>query len=153
MSELKEKDTGISVSALKELLAENNRQNAENMRVIVEQMKKPTVLEQKELDAEAKKVLERNEERKANAAGQKMKLENKRVNQRVCNHKHRLTGQSHCVEIIVQNQPTYLLCQKNQCKIFPGTAPEGYTGTNIYDSRIFYEIAQTVNSNGSEILD
>lgn len=141
-----QKEAGISLAVLRELLAEQSRQNAEQMKIVIEELKKPTVLEQKKLDQEAKEILERNQDRKDNAAGMLKQIENKKFLQTTCSHKHR-NGGSHCVMVNVQNQPEYILCQLNQCKIRPGSAPQGYEGTDIYSTQLFNELFQTLPSN------
>lgn len=147
MSEQNKQETvNLSTSALKEILADQARQNAENLRTIVDELKKPTEIQQKELDRLDAEAKARQEERKANAGAQKQLIENKRFNQSVCSHKHR-HGNTHCVLVQVQHQPDYILCQKNQCKIRPGKAPEGYKGTDIYDTRLYNEIFQTLPGN------
>jgi hypothetical protein len=142
----KEETVTLTTSALKEILADQASQNADNLRTIVEELKKPTVLEQKELNRLDRETKDRQEERKANSDAQKQKIENKRLNQQICSHKHR-DGNSHCVLVQVQHQPDYILCQKNQCKIRPGKAPDGYKGTDIYDTRLYNDIFQTLPGN------
>jgi hypothetical protein len=137
---------GISLRDLKEILAEQARQNAEQMKTVIEELKKPTLLEQKQLDAEAKAILEKNQERKENAAGMLIKIENKRAVQRICSHKHR-TGQSHCVYIMEKTGPGYILCQKEQCKIRPEPAPKNYNGDDIFDTALFNRLFQEMPSN------
>lgn len=141
-----QQEGGVSLALLREILAEQSKQNAEQLKIVIEELKKPTVLEQKKLDEEAQAILDRNQERKENAAGMLKQIENKKFLQSTCSHKHR-NGGSHCVLVQVQNQPEYILCQLNQCKIRAGVAPPGYTGMDIYSTQLFNELYQTLPSN------
>jgi hypothetical protein len=87
-------DTEIKVSLkdLKEILAEQSRQNAEQLKTVIEELRKPTVLEQKQLDKEHEELLQKNQERKDNAAAMIAKRESKRNLQRICSHKQKRTG-------------------------------------------------------------
>jgi len=137
----------VSLSALKAILAEQARINAENTQKLIAELRKPTVMEQKELDREAKELESRNQERKDNAAGILQQMEYKKANQRACSHLHR-DGNSHCVYIMEKPpSPGYILCQKHQCKIRPGVEPENYKGTDIYDTVMFNRMFQTLPSN------
>ena len=141
-------EKSISLSDLKQILADQARQNAEQLATVIQELKKPTVLEQQQLDREKAELLAKNEERKANAQGQKQILAEKRAIQRICSHKHARTGDSHCVFIHERSGPGYLLCQKNQCIIRPGVQPkENYNGTDIYDTALFNRILQEMPSN------
>ena len=113
----------------------------------VKAAKEPSVIEQRQLDAEQKELEAKNEERKSNAAQQLEIIANKRMTQSICSHQHR-DGNSHCVYIMEKSGPGYILCQKNQCKIRPGVKPEkNYNGTDIYDTALFNKLFQSLPSN------
>lgn len=154
-------ETGaVSVEQLKEILAEQQRMFAQQTAALIEAMKKPTVMEQKALDKEAAELLARNEERKANAAGMKIKRDSDRASKRTCRHQHP-KGDTHCVWIQERSGPGYILCQMNQCIIRPepapkvshGRGPDGkeiwveYDGDDIYDTAEFNRLWQTLPSN------
>ena len=141
-----ENSGSITVEQLKEILAAQQKMFAEQTAQLVEAMKKPTVMEQKELDKQAAEILAKNQERKDNAAGMKAKRDADRWAKHSCNHTHP-NGNTHCVYI----QPTrldggYILCQKNQCIIRPEPAPANYDGDDIYDTRQFNRLFQSLPS-------
>jgi hypothetical protein len=147
---MSENVNGISKADLKEILTAVAALNAENQRELIAELKKPTVLEQKELDAEAQRLRDANEDRKTNSAGVLHQMKQKRVSQEICSHKHPSAhgGQSHGVHVTEQGNPYgYILCQKCQVKIRPGKAPEGYQGLDVYDTRAFNLILQDLPSN------
>lgn len=145
MSESKE--GSVSLKDLKEILADQAKQNAEQLKTVIEELRKPTVLEQQKLDREAKEILDKNQERKENGAALLIKIENQRLTQSICTHKHR-DGNSHCVWVQEKApSPGYILCQKNQCKIRPGVAPKDYKGLDIYDTQLFNRLFQELPSN------
>jgi hypothetical protein len=142
-----QKEQSISISTLKEILAEQARVNQENTQKLIEELRKPTVLEQKKLEAEAKALADANQERADNATAMLLKITTKRTEQAICSHKHR-NGHSHCVYIMEKApSPGYILCQLNQCKIRPGVAPVDYKGTDIYDTALFNRLFQELPSN------
>lgn len=132
----KEREQTISTSDLKEILAEQARQYAEQTKEIITALKQPSVVEQQKLDAEKKEIELRNQERKDNSAAMLQKIENDRMTKLSCTHQHQ-DGNSHCVLVTEKRGPGYILCQKNQCIIRPGPKPEGYVGTDIYDTALF----------------
>lgn len=136
----------FTLSMLKEILAQQSKQQAEQLKTVIAELKKPTEIEQKKLDEEAKAILQRNEERKENAAGMLQKIENAKWVHKTCTHKHR-DGHSHCVLIHEKNTPGYILCQKEQCKIRPGVAPKDYKETDIYDTELFNRLLQELPGN------
>jgi hypothetical protein len=127
----------ISKSDLQELLAG-----------VVKAVKEPTALEQKKMDAEAKTVAQAQEDRKKLSQSVLEDIANKRFIQSVCSHEHK-NGDSHCVYIQESKGPGYILCQKNQCKIRPGTAPTDGTADAgaIYDTALFNKLFQKLPSN------
>jgi ribosomal protein L11 methylase PrmA len=141
-------ERSVSVSELKEILAAQQRLFSEQTAALVAEMRKPTVLEQKELDKQNAEILAKNQERKENAAGMKAKRDADKWTKHTCNHMHP-KGDTHCVYI----QPTkhdrygYILCQKNQCIIRPEPAPVNYDGDDIYDTQQFNRLMQTLPSN------
>jgi hypothetical protein len=138
-------NNGISLAELKAILAEQAKENAAALKSVIEEMKKPTILEQKVLDAQAQETADRQKERKENAAGIHTAEENKRAAQRACTHKH-ANGFSHCVLVTESQGPGYILCQLLQCKIRQGTAPKDYTGGDIFDSVLFARLLQEMPS-------
>ena len=143
----KEPTVGLTAADLRQILADQAKQNAEMIREVITEIKKPTVLEQKKLDEEAKELLDRNQERKDNSAGVLAQIEHKRSMQRICTHKHR-DGNSHCVHIQEQSGPGYILCQLRQCKIRP-SAPKAQQQDKdaIYDTDLFNRLFQELPSN------
>ena len=139
-------EKSVSMSELREILAAQAKQNAEALKTVIEELKKPTAIEQKQLDAEAKKLMEANEERKSNSGAILQQIENKRQMQRICTHKHR-DGNSHCVYVMEQRGPGYILCQKNQCIIRAGNPPTNYKGNDIYSTDLFNRLFQELPSN------
>ncbi len=141
-----EKKDSISMSELRAILAEQAKENAATLKTVIEELKKPTAIEQKKLDAEEKELLDRNQERKENAAGILQQIEGKRQLQPVCSHKHR-DGNSHCVYVMEQRGNGYILCQKNQCIIRAGNPPTNYKGNDIYSTELFNRLFQELPSN------
>ena len=139
-------EKSVSMSELREILAAQARENAAALKTVIEEIKKPTALEQKKLDAEAKQLLDQNEERKSNSGAILQQIENKRQMQRICTHKHR-DGNSHCVYVMEQRGPGYILCQKNQCIIRAGNPPTNYKGNDIYSTDLFNRLFQELPSN------
>jgi hypothetical protein len=139
-------EKGISKQDLKDILAAVAVQNSEMLKDVISELKKPNVVEQKELDRLAQELADRNQERKDNSAGIIQLTEQKRAIQSICSHKHK-DGNSHCVQISERQGPGYILCQKNQCKIRPGIAPDGYNGTDIYDNRLYNQLFQELPTN------
>lgn len=136
-------EKSLSIEVVKEMMKEMQRQSHENMIALAQELRKPTVLEQKEIDAELKRIMDANEERRVNSLGIKQQMADKRLNQSICSHKHR-DGNSHCVFIMEKApSPGYILCQKNQCKIRPGSTPaENADGGAIYDTGLFNRLFQ-----------
>lgn len=140
-------ETGtVSISVVKQMLHEMQRENAQMLATVIQELKKPTILEQKEIDAEIKRIQDANEERKTNAQGIMQQMADKQANQAICSHKHR-DGTSHGVLIWEKNGGNYILCQKNQCKIRPGSRPsEGADIGAIYDTALFNRLFQELPS-------
>lgn len=109
--------------------------------------KAPTVVEQAQLDAEAKRIKDEQESRKQLSKGVLDQIENKRFIHQTCSHEHK-NGDTHCVYIQEKVGPGYLLCQKNQCIIRPGQASENYKGVVIYNTEMFNRIFQKTTSAG-----
>jgi hypothetical protein len=145
---MSEEPKTISIDVVKTMLAEQARQNAEMLKEVIQELKKPTLLEQKAIDAELERLKAANEERRVNSEGIKMQMADKRLNQSICSHKHR-DGNSHCVFVMEKApSPGYILCQKNQCKIRPGAAPAQNADFGaIYDTGLFNRLFQELPSN------
>lgn len=143
-----QKEGGISLALLREILAEQSKQNAEQLKSVIEELRKPTALEQKKIDEEVAELISKNEERKSNAQAMIKKSEDKRALQRICTHKGS-DGHTHCVFVHDNNGKGtgYILCQRNQCQIRPGAAPAEYNGDVIYDTNLFNALFQTLPSN------
>lgn len=141
-------EKSLSIDIVQQMMKEQARQNAEMLKEVIQELKKPTVLEQKEIDAEIQRIKFANEERKANSAGILQQMHDKQISQTICSHKHR-DGNSHCVFIYEKApSPGYILCQKNQCKIRPGEPPrEGPDSSAIYDTALFNQLFQELPTN------
>lgn len=151
-----ENEKSVSVSELAQILAaqqkmfaeaqaEAQRRSDDRMAQLIAEMKKPTVMEQIELDKKAAEILARNQERKDNAAGMKVKRDADRWEKHHCTHAHP-NGNTHCVHIIEKVGPGYILCQRNQCIIRPEPAPANYGGDDIYDTNQFNRLFQSLPS-------
>lgn len=138
-----EEPKSISIDVVRQMLAEQSRQNSEMLKEVIQELKKPTVLEQKEIDREIERIKAANEERRVNSLGIKQQMAEKRLNQQICSHKHQ-NGHTHCVFVMERApSPGYILCQKNQCKIRPGSMPEEGADTGaIYDTALFNRLFQ-----------
>lgn len=138
-----EEPKSISIDVVKQMLAEQARQNGEMLREVIQELKKPTALEQREIDKEIQRIKDANEERRVNSQGIKMQMADKRLNQEICSHKHQ-NGHTHCVFVMERApSPGYILCQKNQCKIRPGQRPaENADNGAIYDTGLFNRLFQ-----------
>jgi hypothetical protein len=142
---------GISMNDLKAILAEQSRQNAEQLKEIIEAIRKPTVIEQEQLDKLAEKIRSDNENRKSLAGAVKGQIEGKQRLQHWCSHEHP-NGNTHCVYIQEPRGNGYLLCQKNQCIIRPGIKPENYKGNDLFDTVLFNKIFQQMQSMMGDII-
>lgn len=138
-------EKSISISELKVILAEQQKMFAEQTKELITELRKPTVMEQKQLDKEAAEILAKNEERKANAEGMKAKREADRWTKRHCSHLHP-NGNTHCIYIQEKTGPGYILCQRNQCIIRPEPAPANYDGDDVYDTAMFNRLFQSLPS-------
>ena len=139
----------VSLDVVKQLLAEQQKQNSENLAAVIKAIKEPTALEQKALDKQAQELLSKNESRKRLAGEVITQIENKKYLQSVCSHQHGDAARgTHLVYVKEQRGPGYLICQKNQCKIRPGNPPEGYKGTDIYNTAEFNRLFQTIPNQG-----
>jgi hypothetical protein len=136
----------LTKNDLKEILADQARLNAELLRETIAEIKKPTQAEQRELDATKLRVEQEQKERQALSKSLVEEIENKKTIQRLCSHEHR-NGDTHAVYIQEKSGPGYFICQKNQCKIRPGNAPEGYKGGDIYDTALFNRLFQKSANN------
>jgi hypothetical protein len=121
---------------MKELLHELQRQNAETLRTVVEEMKKPAP----KSEAEIAQIKQDQASRLDQAQLVLQTMENKKREQRICTHK-RPDSSSACV-LIPADGNSYHLCQLCQAKIRPGVAPTGYTGSDFYDTDLFQRILQ-----------
>src|SRR5258708_1396001 len=80
----KKVDGSVSLSDLRSILEDQAAQNQENLHSLIQELRKPTVLEQKELDKQAKAIADANAERKDNADGIRWQMADKRNKQLVC---------------------------------------------------------------------
>jgi hypothetical protein len=145
---MSEEPKTISIDVVKEMLKEQAKQNAEMLASVIQELKKPTLLEQKAIDAEIERIRLANEERKTNSQGILQQMRDKAATQAICSHKHR-DGTSHGVFIMEKApSPGYILCQKNQCKIRPGNRPKENADIGaIYDTALFNRLFQELPSN------
>jgi|SRR5215469_1192208 len=125
----KEKQVLFTAEDVKELIATA-------VTAAVVEAKKPAPLS----DAELVQIEYAQASRAEQAQSVKEEMANKRWQQSVCTHKHQ-TGESHCVFIQDGN---YILCQKCQAKVRPGVAPQGYKGTDFFDTNKFNQLFQEI---------
>lgn len=140
-----------TIALTKEDLKEILKANQEALVEAIREIKKPTEMEQAKIDAEKLATEARQTERKTNSAAVLEQISNRRAIQRMCSHEHP-NGDSHCVWVQEKRGPGYLICQKNQCIIRPGKAPQGYQGNAIFDSDLFNKIFQKLNTSGADII-
>src|SRR5690348_9691198 len=109
-------DTATLTKAdIKEILKANNDALLE----VIRELKKPTEIEQAQIDTQKREIEAQQKQRASNADSVRAEIETKRQIKRICTHEHP-NGDTHCVWIQEKSGPGYLLCQKNQCKIRPG---------------------------------
>src|ERR1700721_2639108 len=135
----------ISMEMVKQLLAEQAAENAKNLATIIAALKAPTEIEQAQIDKAAVAAETEKAYRKKTAEGALEQMNQKRATQQWCTHTHKETGKTRCVYVMERSGPGYLICQKNQCKIRPGKASPNYKGTDIYNTREFNRIFQSLN--------
>ena len=137
----------ISIDVVKQMMAEQAKQNSEMLASVIQELKKPTVAEQKALDAELQRIKDANEERKGNAAGILMKMQQDRFEKETCTHEHR-NGVSHGVKVEEKApSPGYILCQSCQANVRPGPKPtENSDPRAIYDTNLFNRMFQKLPS-------
>jgi len=138
----------VSIDVVKQLLAEQAKQNAENLAEVIKAVKAPNVIEQKKLDAESKAVQDAQEARKQQSESTLLDIKRKGQSQRICSHEHQKTGQTHGVFVMEKSGPGYVLCQLCQAIVRPGVAPEGYKGVHIYDTGLFNQLFQKTAPSG-----
>jgi hypothetical protein len=110
--------------------------------------KAPNVVEQKQLDEEAKRI-EAAQKSRLQLSGEVLAdMKRKRETQLICNHEH-ARGESHAVYIQERNGPGYFICQKNQCKIRPSVPEDQRTDPGaIYDTEKFNHLFQKQRQGG-----
>lgn len=107
--------------------------------------KEPNVVEQRKLDEQNKQIEEAQASRLQTSEGVKQDIKNKRWIHANCSHAH-ANGDTHAAWVQEKSGPGYFLCQKNQCVIRPGSAPEGYRGTVIFSTDLFNTLFQKARS-------
>lgn len=112
----------------------------------VKAVKAPSELEQRKLDEQSRQIKQDQENRAKTAKDALQEIENKKSVQRSCTHQHK-NGDTHCVYVKESRGIGYLICQKNQCKIRAGVAPQGYKGNDIYDTQLFNQLFQKLPDN------
>ena len=92
-------------------------------------------------DAEKARIEQDQQNRKELAANIVAEIENKKMRQRYCSHMRTglWSGQTRAVHVENGN---FMICQGCQGIIRPGTEPEGYKGTDIFDNALFYRLLQ-----------
>lgn len=140
MSEQQATNTGVSADQLKEILS-----------TVIAAVKAPSVLEQRQIDAEERRVKEDQENRLKVSKDVLFDIEQKRAVQLICSHEHP-DGTSHGVWIQERTGPGYILCQYNQCKVRPGVAPAGFKGTDIYDTALFNRMFQKLPGSNTDMM-
>ncbi len=106
-------------------------------------------LEEKRAEREAQRAqIEQDQKMRADTARQQMDIiANKRAAQKICTHKHRKSGDTHCV-FISDELGGYILCQKCQAIIRPGEEPKRNSIGAIYDTALFNQLFQDCSDNG-----
>ncbi len=140
-----------NMTLTKEDLKEILKANQETLVEAIRELKKPTEIEQAQIDAQKREIEARQSERKTNSDSVKDDIINKRAIKKSCSHEHP-NGTTHCVWVQERTGPGYLICQLNQCIIRPGTAPKNYQGDHIFDSDTFNRIFQKLNTSGADII-
>lgn len=109
----------------------------------VAEAKKPYVSED-----DLKRIESEQNARAANADLLRQEHENKQRFKRTCTHKRR-DGSNRTVWVSEGlGSEGYILCQKCQAVIRPGTAPKDYKGTAIYDTVLYNTLFQTSSDAG-----
>ena len=103
--------------------------------------KAPNVVEQAKLDAQKKQIEVDQQNRLKISKDVLTEIEGKRWVKRTCSHEHK-NGDTHCVHVQEKHGAGYLLCQKNQCIIRPGTTSPNYKGSVIYSTELFNQVFQ-----------
>jgi glycerol-3-phosphate O-acyltransferase len=147
-----QKNETLSLSALKEILADQAEQNAENLQTIIQELKKPTPLEQKKLDDFAKEQAALAEERKEAGTYQREKnAKDKEFREKICLHRGGKPDHSYAV-FIPDDIGGYILCQKCQGVFRPEQQkvhfPKGYQGAAIFDTALFNRLWQQTPDQG-----
>jgi hypothetical protein len=142
MAENSNNNINITKEDLKELITSA-------VAAAVAAVKAPTAEEQRVLDAEKKRIETDQANRLKTADSVKQDIANKKWTHLNCSHEHK-NGDTHCVYVAERVGPGYLLCQKNQCIIRPGTPSKNYKGTVVYNTDLFNKIFQKLP--GGEIF-
>ena len=103
--------------------------------------KAPNVVEQAKLDAQKKQIEVDQQNRLKISKDVLTEIEGKAWVKRTCSHEHK-NGDTHCVHVQEKHGAGYLLCQKNQCIIRPGTPSPNYKGSVIYSTELFNQVFQ-----------
>jgi hypothetical protein len=106
-------------------------------------------LDEKRAEQEARRAqIEADQQMRADTARQQIVImQNKRAAQHVCTHKHRKSGDTHCV-FVSDDLGGYVLCQKCQAVIRPGAEPAKNNAGVIYDTALFNQLFQECSDNG-----
>ncbi len=135
-------EKSLSIEVVKEMMLEMQRQNADMLSSVIQELKKPTVMEQKEIDKELQRIKDANEERRANSQGILIQMKDRHTEKMICSHKHR-EGQSHGVLVMERGNTQYIHCQKCHANIRPGQKPETNSDTAaIYSTELFNRVFQ-----------
>lgn len=103
--------------------------------------KAPNVVEQAKLDAQQKQIQSDQEARLRISKDVLSEIEGRKWIKKTCSHEHK-NGDTHCVHVQEKHGAGYLLCQKNQCIIRPGTPSPNYKGSVIYSTELFNQVFQ-----------
>ena|SRR5487761_816158 len=135
-----------------EIITELNRAAQENLgttiRAIASEMRKPTELEQQQIDADETAKKERQAERLENSANVRKQIEDRRLAQMTCSHAH-ADGHTHLHHVIdngtYASGPGYLHCQWCNARIRPED-PEvrKLDPQAIFDTGLFNRLFQTL---------
>ena len=139
-------EKSFTAKELAEILAEQDRRSQENLAKIIKELRKPTELEQKEIDEAEKTKQEDLKTRLEISAGIKQKMKNEEAYRSICAHKHN-NGFSQCVHVKETEGPGYILCQECQIRVRPSTSNKTLDPTAVYDSALFNRLYQEMPSN------
>src|ERR1700733_1915872 len=97
-----EKEQVVSLDVVKQLLAEQARQNAENLAEVIRAVKAPNVIEQQKLDQMQKEAAQKLADRKSQAASVLETINARKLTQQYCVHMQP-NGAGQCAYVMEKN--------------------------------------------------